>query len=364
MLQNKYSPLISSTIEKITPLDQKAIKEAEKYQSSLAMPPGSMGALLEIGKRLSGITGRLHNLLPKKRIVVFASDNGIVEEGVSSAPQSVTLSQSINMTRYLTGMSCLARHFGNQVQVVDLGINADYDCPQILKRKIRKGTDSFLKGPAMKREEALLAIDEGIRLAIQAKEEGISVLGCGEMGIGNTSTSTAVLSVLTGTPPEEITGRGGGVSDKMLFHKKEVIARGIQINSPDKNDVIDILSKVGGLDLAGMCGFFLGAASVKLPVVIDGYISIVASLCAKRICPQSADYFFPSHLSEEGGYKIAMNELGLTPYLNLNMRLGEGSGCPLAFEIMDGACVIMNDMASFQQANINDSYLDEIRKKP
>lgn len=353
--------IILQTLQEIAPLDQNAILAAQKYQSSLAMPPGSMGQLLEIGARLSGITGKLHNFLPKKRIVVLCADNGVVEEGVSSAPQSVTASQAVNMTKYLTGMSALARHFNNEVQVVDVGIKCDYNCPQILDKNIRKGTASFLHGAAMTRLEAEKALVTGIGLAESAKKSGISVLGVGEMGIGNTTTSTAVLSVLTGLDPEEITGRGGCITDEMLEHKKEVIKKGIELNKPQKNDVIDVLSKVGGLDLAAMCGVFLGAAKNKLPVVIDGYISVVAALCAARMCPDSARYFFSSHCSEEKGYKIAINELSLVPYLNLSMRLGEGSGCPLAFEIMDAACVIMNDMATFERAKINDSYLEGIR---
>ena len=337
---------ILETIKKISPIDENTVLAAKKYQASLAMPPGSMGELLEIGARLSGITGKLHNSLPKKRIVVLCADNGVVDEGVSSAPQSVTASQAVNMTKYLTGMSALARHFKNEVQVIDVGIKCAYECPQILNKNVRKGTDSFLHGAAMTRDEAEKAVLVGIELAKSAKADGVSVLGVGEMGIGNTTTSTAVLSVLTG-----------------LSTKKEVIKKGIELNNPKKDDVIDVLSKVGGLDLAAMCGVFLGAAAEKIPVVIDGYISVVAALCAARLSQKSAQYFFSSHCSEEKGYKIAINELSLAPYLNLRMRLGEGSGCPLAFEIMDAACVIMNEMATFEQAKINDDYLEEVRRE-
>ena len=354
---------ILETIKKISPIDENAVLAAKKYQASLAMPPGSMGELLEIGARLSGITGKLHNSLPKKRIVVLCADNGVVDEGVSSAPQSVTASQAVNMTKYLTGMSALARHFKNEVQVVDVGIKCAYECPQILNKNIRRGTESFLHGAAMSRDEAEKAVLVGIELAKSAKADGVSVLGVGEMGIGNTTTSTAVLSVLTGLSTDEITGRGGCITDEMLLHKKEVIKKGIELNNPKKDDVIDVLSKVGGLDLAAMCGVFLGAAAEKTPVVIDGYISVVAALCAGRLSQNSAQYFFSSHCSEEKGYKIAINELSLAPYLNLRMRLGEGSGCPLAFEIMDAACVIMNEMATFEQAKINDDYLEEVRRE-
>ena len=355
---------IQKTISQISPLDEKAVLKAREYQAMLAIPPGSLGELLKIGSRLSGITGKLHNSLPKKRIIVLAGDNGIAEEGVSLTPQSVTMSQAVNMTKYLTGMSALAKHFGNEVQVVDVGIKYDYDCPKILNKRIRKGTNSFLRGKAMSEEEAIKAIEIGIELSDMAKSEGVSLIGVGEMGIANTTTSTAVLSVLTGLPADEIAGRGGGLTNEMLCHKKEVIKKGIELNKPEKNDIIDVLSKVGGFDLAAMCGVFLGCAKNRLPVVIDGYISVVAALCASRLCPTSSEFFFPSHCSEEKGYKIAINELSLEPYLNLKMRLGEGSGCPLAFELMDAACVIMNEMATFEKAEINDGYLDKIRKLP
>lgn len=360
---NKTEIFINEQIKLIEAADFGAIKNAEEYQSRLAMPPQSMGELLSIGKKLAGITGKIHNTLPKKRIIVLCADNGIVEEGVSSAPQSVTASQAVNMTKSLTGMSCLAKHFGHEVQVVDVGIKCPYECEEIINKNIRKGTDSFLHGRAMSREECTKAIATGIELSDKAKSEGVSAVGVGEMGIGNTTTSTAVLSVLTGLSPDEITGRGGCITDKMLEHKKEVIKKGIELNWPDKNDVIDVLSCLGGFDLASMCGVFLGCANNKLPVVIDGYISIVAALCAYRLCKNSVDYFFTSHLSEEAGYKTAMKELSLVPYLNLGMRLGEGSGCPLAFELMDAACVLMNDMATFDKARINDSYLEEVRKE-
>lgn len=354
---------IFETISKITPLDSQAMSDAKKYQESLAMPPGSMGELLEIGARISGITAKLHNSFSKKRIIVLCADNGVVEEGVSSAPQTVTSSQAVNMTKYLTGMSVLAHHFGNEVQVVDVGIKTEYECPKILNKNIRKGTNSFLRGPAMERAEAVRAICTGIELAQKAKKEDVHVVGVGEMGIGNTTTSTAVLSVLQKISPSQITGRGGCITDSMLAHKKEVIEKGIALNNPRAGDVIDVLCKVGGLDIAAMCGVFLGCAAEKLPVVIDGYISVVAALCAAKLCPLSKNYFFPSHCSEEAGYKIAVSELGLSPYLNLRMRLGEGSGCPIAFEVMDCACVIMNDMATFEKAKINDEYLDEVRNE-
>nr|MCR4892624.1 nicotinate-nucleotide--dimethylbenzimidazole phosphoribosyltransferase [Lachnospiraceae bacterium] len=313
--------------------------------------------------QLSGITGKLRNRISKKRIIVLCADNGVVEEGVSCTPQTVTASQAVNMTKHLTGMSSMAKHFGCEVEVVDVGICTPYDCPLILNRRIKNGTENLYKEPAMTRQEALDAIGAGIERAIAAGEDEVSVIGVGEMGIGNTTTSSAVLSVLTGLNAEQVTGRGGGLTDQDFQKKKDVIDGAIALHKPKPDDPVDVLSKVGGLDLAAMCGVFLGAAYKRIPVVIDGFISVVAALCAARLCPEVKDFLFPSHASKELGYQLAMNELGMNPYLLLNMRLGEGSGCPLAFEILDAACALMNGMATFDGAGINDEYLTEIRKQ-
>ncbi|MCR5763322.1 MAG: nicotinate-nucleotide--dimethylbenzimidazole phosphoribosyltransferase [Treponema sp.] len=355
--------IIYECINSIKELDYSAMQKAREYQSTLAMPPGSLGLLQDIGGQIAGITGRIKNTVGVKRIIVLCADNGVVSEGVSSAPKSVTASQAVNMTRYLTGMSCLAKHFGNQVQVVDVGIETEYECPSVLNKNIRHGTDNIVLGPAMTKNESERAIAVGIELAGLAKKDGVELLGVGEMGIGNTTTSTAVLSALTGVSPLKITGRGGGLTDEAFEKKIKVIECALSVNKPDSNDVIDVLHKVGGLDIAAMCGVFLGAAQNRIPVVIDGYISIVAALCAYRMSSMCAGYFIPSHQSEECGYMIAAKELNLMPFLNLKMRLGEGSGCPLAFQIVEAACTVMNSMASFEQASIDDSYLEEIRRQ-
>lgn len=358
-----YKRQIEDCLNAISDLDLEAMKSASEYQATLAMPPGSLGMLLEIGVQLAGITGHIKNSIETKRIIVLCADNGVVEEGVSSAPKTVTAMQAVNMTRYLTGMSCLAKHFKSQVQVVDVGIETEYDCNLIVNRKICNGTKNISIEPAMSRQDAEKAIATGIELACQAKQEGVDIIGVGEMGIGNTTTSTAVLSALTGVEPSLITGRGGGITDDAFANKIKVIEKALSVNKPDPSDVIDVLSKVGGLDLAAMCGVFLGAAKNRIPVVIDGYISIVAALCAYRLSNTSVKYFIPSHKSEECGYNLAAKELGLNPFLQLNMRLGEGSGCPLAFQIVDAACAIMNTMATFNQASIDDSYLAEVRQE-
>ena len=342
----------------IQPLDEAAMAKARERQAQLAKPPGSLGRLEDLSIQLAGITGKVHNKIEKKHLLVFAADNGVVEENVSSAPQSVTLMQTINLTRHKTGASTLCKHFGCGITVCDVGVNADIREPKVLNKKIAYGTQNIVKGPAMTREQAIQAIRTGMDLALETDAD---VIGIGEMGIGNTTTSSAVLSVLLDADVDAVTGRGGGITDQSFLKKKQVIKDAIATNTPDKADVIDVLAKVGGFDIAAMCGAFLGCAQKRCPVVIDGFISAVAALCAYMLCPNAVQYFIPSHASYEIGYKLAMDAMNLQPLFLLGMRLGEGSGCPLAFEILDAACAIINDMATFDQAGIDDSYLEEIR---
>ena len=349
----------ANIIASIEPLDEAAMAKARERQAQLAKPPGSLGRLEDLSVQLAGITGSVHNKIEKKHLLVFAADNGVVAEGVSSAPQSVTLMQTINLTRAKTGASTLCKHFGCGITVCDVGVNADIREPKVLNRKIAYGTQNIVNGPAMSREQAMQAIMTGIELA---RNTDADVIGIGEMGIGNTTTSSAVLSVLLDADVDAVTGRGGGITDDSFLKKKQVIKDAIAINNPDKNDVVDVLAKVGGFDIAAMCGAFLGCAATRRPVVIDGFISAVAALCAYKLCPNSVQYFVPSHASYEIGYRLAMDAMHLQPLFLLGMRLGEGSGCPLAFEILDAACAIINDMATFDQAGIDDGYLDEIRE--
>ena len=344
---------------KIDPLDEAAMTAARARQAQLAKPPGSLGRLENLSVQLAGITGKVHNRIERKHLLVFAADNGVVAEGVSSAPQSVTLMQTINLTRHKTGASTLCKHFGCGITVCDVGVNAEIKEPKVLNRKIAFGTGNILHGPAMTRQQCIQAIQTGFALA---QETDADVIGIGEMGIGNTTSSSAVLSVLLEADVEAVTGRGGGITDQSFLRKKQVIKDAIAINQPNKTDVIDVLAKVGGFDIAAMCGAFLGCAEKRCPVVIDGFISAVAALCAYKLCPEAVGYFIPSHASYEIGYRLAMDAMGLQPIFLLGMRLGEGSGCPLAFEVLSAACSIINDMATFDQAGIDDGYLDEIRQ--
>lgn len=350
---------LDALVRAVAPLDRGAMTAAEEYQARLAKPPGSLGRLEEISIQLAGITGRVHNALNKKQLLVFAADNGVVAEGVSSAPQSVTKQQTINLMRGKTGAAVLAKHFGCGLTVCDVGVNADIFESTVLNRKIAYGTQNICTGPAMTREQTLQAILTGAEIA---RTVDADVIGVGEMGIGNTTTSSAVLAVLLGADVEAVTGRGGGITEESFRKKKAVIRTAIEVNRPDRDDVVGVLSKVGGFDLAAMCGAFLGAAAARRPAVIDGLISAAAALCAVRLCPNVRGYLVPSHASFEIGYRLAMEAMDLRPLFDLGMRLGEGSGCPLAFQVLDAACAVINDMATFDEAGINDDYLDEIRR--
>ena len=350
---------LDALVRVVEPLDCSAMTAAEEYQARLAKPPGSLGRLEEISIQLAGITGHVHNALNKKQLLVFAADNGVVAEGVSSAPQSVTKQQTINLMRGKTGAAVLAKHFGCGLTVCDVGVNADIYESAVLNRKIAYGTQNICTGPAMTREQTLQAILTGAEIA---RTVDADVIGVGEMGIGNTTTSSAVLAVLLGADVEAVTGRGGGITEESFRKKKAVIRTAIEVNRPDRDDVVGVLSKVGGFDLAAMCGAFLGAAAARRPAVIDGLISAAAALCAVRLCPNVRGYLVPSHASFEIGYRLAMEAMDLRPLFDLGMRLGEGSGCPLAFQVLDAACAVINDIATFEEAGFNDDYLDEIRR--
>ena len=352
---------LQAYIQAIVPADRAAMDAAEKRQAELAKPPGSLGELETISIRLAGITGQVCPAMDKCRVAVFAADNGVVDEGVSCAPRSVTRQQAVNMTRHVTGMSSLAACFGDQVAVVDVGMEQNPHCDTILDRHIRRTTGNIAREDAMTRQQALDALAAGMEQAALARRDGVTALGIGEMGIGNTTTSAAVLAVLTGADIDTVTGRGGGLTDEGFARKKAVLRRAVTRRAIDRRDVLDVLTAVGGLDIAAMTGAFLGCAHERIPAAADGFISVAAALCAVRLCPAVADYIFLSHDSYEPGYRMAARELGMTPCLHLGMRLGEGSGCPLLFRVLEGACGVMRGMATFAEAAIQDDYLEEIR---
>ncbi|MDD7794991.1 nicotinate-nucleotide--dimethylbenzimidazole phosphoribosyltransferase [Clostridium sp. 'White wine YQ'] len=334
-------------------MNKNAMLQAKEKLDNLIKPIGSLGELENIAIKFAGITGKVENQINKKAIVIFSSDNGVCEEGVASAPQSVTAMQTINFLRGITGIGVLARVNNCDLKVIDIGIKEEINYPGLIIKKIRKGTSNIARGEAMTIEEANEAINTGIEIAYDLKKQGYDIIGTGEMGIGNTTSSSSVLIALTNCSIDEAVGRGAGLKDDQLTLKKQVIEKVIQINSPIKEDPMDVLHKVGGFDIAGMVGLYLGAKKYELPIVIDGYISAVAALIAYRIDPETKDYMFPSHISKEQGYNIAMNELGLNPMLNLSMRLGEGSGCPLAINIIENSLKIINEMGTFEEGNVD-----------
>ncbi|MPQ44062.1 nicotinate-nucleotide--dimethylbenzimidazole phosphoribosyltransferase [Clostridium tarantellae] len=352
---------LQNIISNIKDVNYYAMKDAKKRLDSLAKPLGSLGMLEDLCIKLAGITEKLQNKINKKAVIIMCADNGVVEEGIASGPQSLTLAQTINFTKGLTGVAVLAKQNNTDLIIVDVGINSDKIIENVINRKINKGTNNILKGQAMHRHECIAALNVGIEMSKKAKDQNYSIIGVGEMGIGNTTTSSAVLKALTNNSVHDITGKGAGLTDSAFQKKKWVIEEALKINSPDKNDAIDILAKVGGYDIAAMTGVFLGCAYYKLPIVIDGFISAVAALCACKLNPLVKKYLIASHFSKEIGYNIAIKHLGLEPMLNLKMRLGEGSGCPIAFSIIESACAIINNMATFEQAQINTGYLDAVR---
>ncbi|MET4559064.1 nicotinate-nucleotide--dimethylbenzimidazole phosphoribosyltransferase [Lysinibacillus parviboronicapiens] len=343
--------LLQQTIQNIQPVDNNMMEKARERIDILSKPPGSLGKLESLAVQLSGITGQLFPKIDRKAIIVCAADHGVCDEGVTSNPQNVTLFQTLNFPKGLTGVCAVAKITNAKIVTVDVGVKEDIPLDAgVMIKKIKYGTDNMAKGPAMSREQAIQSIEVGIEVAMREIRSGADLLGTGEMGIGNTTPSAAILSVLHGCNPCEVTGFGAGVGTGGLAHKVEVIQKAIALNNPKRDDVIDILAKVGGLEIGAMAGVVLAAAANRKPVVIDGFISTIAALIAYELEPQVKDYIIPSHASEEPGAKIAAEMLGVEPMLHMNMRLGEGSGAALAFPILDAACSMMNNMATLEES--------------
>lgn len=345
--------VLEQTIHKIEKLDEEIMDRARERVNNLIKPPNSLGRLEEIAIQLAGITKELTPSVDQKAIITMAADHGVYDEGISSNPQEVTLAQTLLFQKGLTGVCVIGRVSGAKIIAVDIGIKGDLpEDASVIKRKIKYGTDNMVKGPAMTREEAIQSIEVGIEMANQEAKNGIQLLGTGEMGIGNTTPSTAILSVLKNCDPLEITGRGAGVGPGGIEHKAAVIRKAIERNEPNPNDGIDVLAKVGGLEIGGMAGVMLGAAANRIPVVIDGYISTVAALIAASIEPKAKEYFLASHASAETGGRLASELLGIEPMLTMDMCLGEGSGAALAFPIIESAASMIKHMATFSEVGM------------
>lgn len=354
--------LLKKTLNIIEPGDYEAKKAAMQRIDNLAKPIGSLGTLEDIAAKMAAITGKIYNKMNKRNIIVMCADNGVVEEGVSACPKELTAILTQNLTKNSTGVTVLSEFTGTDVTIVDIGVDAVINNPLVINKKIAMGTKNMVKEPAMSYKEAVSAIEAGIEIVDDLCKKGYDIFGTGEMGIGNTTTSAAVLSAILGLSPDLTVGKGAGLTEEQYENKKRVVKKAIELHDPDSNDPIDVISKVGGFDIAGMCGCFLGAAKNKRPIVIDGLISSAAALCAVRLNEHVRDYIFPSHLSEEPGAAYMMKEIGVEPILNLHMRLGEGSGCPLAFQIIDSALYAMNNMPTFEEASINSDGFIDIRE--
>lgn len=346
---------LQETIAAIKPLDLEMMEEVKKYQNTLTKPAGSLGRLEEISIQIAGITGEKIANLEKKVVVVMAGDHGVVEEGVSAFPQEVTPQMVLNFANGGAAINVLAGQAQADVSVVDLGVAADLDIPSVIKRKIKYGTDNFTKGPAMSREEAISALEVGIAVADELTLQGYRLIGTGEMGIGNTTPSSAIVSLLCGCSVEEAVGPGTGVDDAGIKRKVKAIKKGIEVNQPNCNDPLDILMKLGGLEIAGIAGLILGAAANRIPVVIDGFISTAAALIASGLSPLSVKYMIGSHCSLEPAHLKSLEHLGLTPILDMKMRLGEGTGAVLAFHLVLAAVRIVREMATFASAGVSES---------
>lgn len=342
---------LQEAIKKIKPLDSEAMAYTHARWNTLGKPLYSLGRLEEMVTKFAGIYRDKQPHLRKKAVIVMAADNGVVAEGVTQTGQEVTKTVTENMTKQNATICIMSAMSGADVIPVDIGMASDSENPGVLRRKIRYGTEDIAKGPAMTREEAVKAIEVGISLIEEYKEKGYNLFATGEMGIGNTTTSSAVCAVLLHQPVEKVTGKGAGLTNKDLEHKIEIIKQSIAINSVDENDPLDILSKIGGLDIAGLVGCFIGAAACQVPIFIDGFISSIAALLAVRLAPACDSYLFPSHCSNEPAGKLVLDALGKQPYILANMCLGEGTGAVMGFTIAEYAFKAYWELPSFEQTN-------------
>ena len=346
--------LLDSTLARIRPIDERLLDEAQVRLDNKTKPLGSLGRLEEFARHYVAMTGNPNPRIEKKAIFTFAGDHGVVDEGVSAFPREVTPQMVLNFLRGGAGLNVLARHAGAEVRVVDIGVDYDFEPhPGLIVRKIARGTKNFAKGPAMTREEAVAALEVGIELAIGAARQGINLVGTGEMGIGNTTPSSAIIAALSGRSVSDVTHRGTGISDAALENKIRVIQKGLTVNRPNPEDPLDVLAKVGGLEIAGIAGLTLGCAANRIPVVVDGFISTAGALIAAEMHPDVKEYLFAAHESVEIGHRFMLERLGAEPMLNLQMRLGEGTGAALAMGLVEAGVKILTEMATFAEAGVS-----------
>jgi len=345
---------LEQVIREIKPLDERAMAVARARQDTLTKPLGSLGRLEELSIKVAGIKGEPMPGLSRKAIVTMASDHGVAGEGVSAYPQEVTAQMVQNFLRGGAGINVLARHVGARVVVVDMGVaSAMEPHPALVSRKIAYGTQNMTQGPAMTREQAIECVKVGLEIVEKEVEKGLDIIGTGDMGIGNTTPSSAITAVITGESVAKVTGRGTGIDDRQLAQKVKVIERALRVNQPSPNDPIDVLSKVGGFEIGGLSGVILGAAAHRIPIVIDGFISGAAALIAAGLSPMVRDYLIASHISVECGHQAILEYLGLRPLLAFELRLGEGTGAALGIFLVEAAARVLSEMATFSAAGVS-----------
>jgi nicotinate-nucleotide--dimethylbenzimidazole phosphoribosyltransferase len=349
---------LEEILKGIKPVDPEWIQKAQERTAQLVMPTRALGRLHEISEQLCGIQETLEPAISHKAILVMAGDHGVVEEGVSAYPQEVTPAMVQTFLAGGAGINAISRQVGADVWVVDMGVIADIDttglkgADRLLVQKVANGTANFTKGPAMSRQEAETALVSGFQQAASLFEQGTDILGTGDMGIGNTTPSAAIGAVLTGATLDEMVGRGTGVDDAGLERKRDAIRRGIEFNAPEPEAGLDVLAKVGGFEIGGIAGAILAAAFHRRAVVVDGFISTAGALIAHALCPTVKDYLFAGHISEEPGHRLMLQHLGLTPILDLGMRLGEGTGAALAMNVMEAAARMFKEVLTFEEAGV------------
>ena len=329
-------------------LDKTSMDKAVARWNDIAKPVGSLGVLEDIVVKIAGITGNADVRLDKRAVIVMCADNGVLAQGVAQTPGEITAVMAGFIAEKRSSVCIMAKKADVDIIAVDMGMFTRINNKDILDRRIANGTADFTQGPAMTKEEAQKAIESGIELVKDCKKKGYKLIATGEMGIGNTTTSSAVASVHLGLSAEEVTGRGAGLSDEGLARKIKAIKQGIEINKPDATDAFDVLHKLGGFDIAGLCGVFLGGAICGIPIVIDGFISSVSALVAERICPGARNYMISSHISAEPACKTVLEELGLHPVIHAGMRLGEGTGAVAALPLIDMALAVYHDLMTYK----------------
>lgn len=346
---------IQETIKNIKPIDESFYEKAQKRLDNLTKPQGSLGRLEEFARRIVAITENLNPVINKKVIFTFAGDHGVVEEGVSAFPKEVTPQMVLNFLRGGAGINVLARHAGCEVKVVDIGVDYDFgNVDGLIQKKVVRGAKNIRKGHAMTRQEAEKCIEVGIDLADEYAKKGYHIFGTGEMGIANTTPSSAIIAVFSGRSVEEVTGRGTGIGDAAFQNKVTVIEDAILTNKPNPKDPIDVLAKVGGAEIGGIAGLVLGAAKNRIPVVVDGFISTAGALIAYELEPKVKDYMFAAHNSVEKGHKVMLERIGLRPFVDLDLRLGEGTGAALAISLIEAGVKIYKEMATFSDAGVSE----------